>query len=142
MPNHVHCIIVNNGAGNPILTRANGINNGPNMDLPLINGEIPIWGGTSNLDGSSFSDGSTNPDGSSNSGEHMGSPLSSVMQWFKTMSTNEYIRGVKTLDWERFDGKLWQRNYWEHIIRDERSYNAIRKYILNNPRNWIVDKLR
>jgi len=75
-------------------------------------------------------------------GPPQGSPLGTVMQWFKTMSTNEYIRGVKTLDWKRFDGKLWQRNYWEHIIRDERSYNAIRKYIINNPRKWDVDKLR
>lgn len=124
MPNHVHCIIVNNGAGNPFLARANPINNGPNLDRPLINGETSILGGSSIL------------------GEHMGSPLSLVMQWFKTMSTNEYIRGVKTLDWERFGGKLWQRNYLEHIIRDERSYNAIRKYIINNPRNWNVDKLR
>jgi REP element-mobilizing transposase RayT len=81
-------------------------------------------------------------DGLQNLGEHVGSPLGSVMQWFKTMSTNEYIRGVKTLDWKGFDGKLWQRNYWEHIIRDERSYDAIRKYIINNPRKWDVDKLK
>jgi len=130
MPNHVHCIIVNNGAANPILARANPINNGPNLYRPFIIGKTSI------LNGSSNSDGFLIP------GEHLGSPLSSVMQWFKTMSTNEYIRGVKTLNWERFDGKLWQRNYWEHIIRDERSYNAIRKYILNNARNWDVDKLR
>ena len=35
-----------------------------------------------------------------------GSPLSSVVQWFKTMSTNEYIRGVKQLGWTPFDRKL------------------------------------
>jgi len=41
-----------------------------------------------------------------------------IVQWFKTMLTNEYIRGVKKLGWRRFDGKLWQRNYWERIIQD------------------------
>jgi len=35
--------------------------------------------------------------------------------------------------------KLWQRNYYEHIIRDEQSYNAICKYIMNNPANWISE---
>ena len=53
-------------------------------------------------------------------GEHAGSPLpnkqnpslSQIVQWFKTMTTNEYIRGVKGLEWEPFQGKLWQRNYY------------------------------
>jgi hypothetical protein len=44
-------------------------------------------------------------------GEHIGSPLHRLVQWFKTMSTNEYIRGVKRNDWPAFPGKLWQRNY-------------------------------
>ena len=62
------------------------------------------------------------------------------MGWFKTMSTNEYIRGVKNHDWTRFDGRLWQRNYWEHIIRDERAYSNISNYIISNPANWRNDK--
>ncbi|MBW8331663.1 MAG: hypothetical protein K0M40_06575 [Prolixibacteraceae bacterium] len=56
------------------------------------------------------------------------------------MSTNEYIRGVKTLDWPRFDKKLWQRDYWEHIIRDEQSYQNIANYIINNPSKWKNDQ--
>lgn len=75
-------------------------------------------------------------------GEHIGSPLHQIVQWFKTMTTNEYIRGVKTLGWKRFDGKLWQRNYWEHIIWDDQSYEDISKYIINNPKNWHTDKLK
>ncbi len=73
-------------------------------------------------------------------GEHAGSPLHSVVQWYKTMTTNEYIRGVKNNGWRRFNGKLWQRNYWEHIIRDEKSLNTIRDYIINNPAKWAEDK--
>lgn len=73
-------------------------------------------------------------------GEHIGSPLRGVVQWFKTMTTNEYIRGVKTLGWPPFNGKLWQRNYHEHIIRNEQSYQTISEYIINNPAKWAVDK--
>jgi len=36
---------------------------------------------------------------------------------------------------------LWQRNYYEHIIRDEQSYQRISSYIINNPKNWKDDKL-
>jgi len=72
-------------------------------------------------------------------GEHTGSPLHEIVQWFKTMTTNEYIRNVKSNDWKRFDKKLWQRNYWEYIIRNERSYKNISKYIINNPKKWNED---
>lgn len=37
-------------------------------------------------------------------------------------------------------GKLWQRNYYEHIIRDERAYRNISHYIINNPAKWYDDK--
>ena len=39
-----------------------------------------------------------------------------------------------------FDEKLWQRNYYEHIIRNEQSYNNISNYIINNPAKWQEDK--
>jgi REP element-mobilizing transposase RayT len=74
-----------------------------------------------------------------NKGEHMGSPLPRIIQWFKTMATNEYIRGIDAQGWERFNGKLWQRNYYEHIIRDEKELNRIREYIVNNPMQWDLD---
>jgi len=64
-----------------------------------------------------------------------------AVDWFKTMTTNAYIRGVKEHGWQRFNGKLWQRNYWEHIIRDERAYENISHYIQNNPIKWGDDKL-
>ncbi len=35
---------------------------------------------------------------------------------------------------------LWQRNYYEHVIRDESDLNRIREYIINNPRNWENDE--
>ncbi len=35
---------------------------------------------------------------------------------------------------------VWQRNYHEHIIRNEQSYHNIANYILNNPAKWVEDK--
>ena len=37
-------------------------------------------------------------------------------------------------------GKVWQRNYHEHIIRNEQSYQTIAQYIINNPAKWNDDK--
>jgi REP element-mobilizing transposase RayT len=74
-------------------------------------------------------------------GEHTGSPLHAIVQWFKTMTTNEYIRGVKTLGWQPFNKRVWQRNYYEHIIRDHNDYARIAGYIADNPANWANDDL-
>ncbi len=38
-------------------------------------------------------------------------------------------------------GSIWQRNYYEHIIKTEKAYRNITNYIINNPRNWEDDKL-
>ena len=74
-------------------------------------------------------------------GEHIGSPLQRVLQWFKTMTTNAYIRGVKQYGWPSFNARLWQRNYYEHIIRDQRAYEKIAEYIIENPMRWSDDVL-
>jgi REP element-mobilizing transposase RayT len=67
--------------------------------------------------------------------------LGDIIGAFESITTVEYIRGVKNNNWESFNGKLWQRNYWEHIIRNDKSYNRISEYIINNPQNWDNDKL-
>ncbi len=66
--------------------------------------------------------------------------LFKTIQWFKTMTTNHYIRGVKNNGWKPFDRRLWQRNYYEHIIRNETDLNKIRTYIKNNPQMWNRDR--
>lgn len=65
-----------------------------------------------------------------------------IMEWFKTMTTNEYIRGVKLYDWKRFHKKLWQRSYHDIIIRNEKSYHNIVNYIKQNPEKWKNRKSR
>ena len=73
-------------------------------------------------------------------GAHAGAPLPEIVQWFKTMTTNEYMRSVKSLGWPAFPGKLWQRNYYEHIIRNEAELDRIRIYIADNPCRWSLDE--
>jgi REP element-mobilizing transposase RayT len=83
---------------------------------------------------------------SSTSADMDGSPrgavptLGQIVGWFKTMTTNEYIRGVKQLGWPPFSGRVWQRNYYEHVVRNDRTLNAIRRYIADNPVRWGWDR--
>jgi REP element-mobilizing transposase RayT len=42
--------------------------------------------------------------------------------------------------WPVFYKRLWQRNYYEHIIRDQADYERIAGYILDNPVNWDQDE--
>ena len=66
--------------------------------------------------------------------------LGRVVGWLKTMSTNEYIRGVKEKDWPPFPGRLWQRNYYERILDSQKQLDAARVYIARNPANWHQDR--
>ena len=68
-----------------------------------------------------------------------GAPLPQVIQWFKTMTTNEYIRRVRQGHWPPFPGKLWQRNYYERVIHNDVELNAVRQYIAGNPAKWNQD---
>ncbi|CAK8714609.1 MAG: REP element-mobilizing transposase RayT [Candidatus Electronema aureum] len=67
--------------------------------------------------------------------------LPDVMRRYKTLTTKRYADGVKGCGWRPFPGKLWQRNYWERVIRDEHELNGIREYIENNPARWTEDQL-
>ena len=55
------------------------------------------------------------------------------------------VRGYKAAVTSQINGPdvkdlIWQSNYHEHIIRDEKSYQFISNYIVNNARNWRQDK--
>src|SRR5580704_16929151 len=66
--------------------------------------------------------------------------LSDVIRYFKMLTTRYYIKGVNENRFVAFDKKLWQRNYYEHIIRDEMSLDRIRQYIIDNPAKWAEDR--
>ncbi|MBP1629477.1 MAG: hypothetical protein H6Q15_370 [Bacteroidetes bacterium] len=140
MPNHIHFIVENIGSPKIVTSTATppvgaNLRVRPTNNVHPTNFIPPI----ENIQSNEFVQ--SNKHGENIQGEHIGSPLRGVIQWFKTMTTNEYIRGVKQLGWESFDGKLWQRNYYEHIIRNEKSYLRIAQYINNNPEHWKEDKM-
>jgi REP element-mobilizing transposase RayT len=65
--------------------------------------------------------------------------LGDVVGAFKSLATIGYIDGVKTEGWPAARGRLWQRNYYEHVIRDEGALNRIRRYVDDNPARWEFD---
>jgi REP element-mobilizing transposase RayT len=109
----------------------------PNVDTDEYRVMPNHFHGIIPITGSVGADLRVGPDGT---GEHIGSPLHRIVQWFKTMTTNEYIRAVKQSRWPPFCGRLWQRNFYEHIIRNEKSLQGIREYIVNNPLQWELDR--
>jgi len=110
MPNHFHGIITIVGA--------------PPRGRPVIDGEY----------------GRTPVEYAKPGRPHGAAPtVGNAMNWFKTMTTNAYIKGVKTADWLPFHGRLWQRNYHERIIRSDAELDAARKYIGENPLQWDMD---
>ncbi len=59
---------------------------------------------------------------------------------------SEVVRAFKTFSARRINelggapgAAVWQRGYYEHIVRGEKSLSEIRRYIADNPRNWAAD---
>ena len=124
MPNHLHAIIVLMGNGMDMASRFGlGIDD---LDLESADGNagVPLQIGEGK---------STRPIVKDPS-------LGSVLQWFKTMTTNMYIRGVRELDWKPFAKRLWQRNYYDHIIRNGLALERTRDYIRDNPLYWSLQR--
>jgi len=59
--------------------------------------------------------------------------LGEIVRTFKAVSTRA-IRHTANSDF------AWQRNYYEHVIRDDESLNRIRQYIFDNPGRWAFDR--
>ena len=62
-----------------------------------------------------------------------------VVGTYKSLVANGCLAIFKTKN--ETMGKLWQRNYWEHIIKNDNAYIMIVEYIRNNPSKWKDDKL-
>ncbi|MEK7310500.1 MAG: hypothetical protein AAB382_00895 [Chloroflexota bacterium] len=65
--------------------------------------------------------------------------LGDVMGAFKSLVFTVYLDWVEAYDPNR-RAKFWQRNYYEHVVRNERELHAIRRYIQNNPLKWALDR--
>ena len=59
---------------------------------------------------------------------------------YKSLVANGCLEIFKQKNPDEMMGKLWQRNYHEHIIRNELSYQRIAEFIINNPKKWNDDK--
>ena len=60
-------------------------------------------------------------------------PLSVIVRSFKSAVTRR-VNAIRATD-----NPVWQRNYYEHVVRDERALDRIRRYILENPIRWADD---
>ena len=148
MPNHVHGIIV-------ITNHPNNNNPNPNSNLNLnCRGEAFVPGYNDTLPKSSFTNASPIPgyndtspipgcnDTSSIPGCNGTSPprgtqsgsIGAILQNFKSVATRRVNRITRN------SGTLWQRNYHEEIIRNEKAYENIRRYIVENPLSWDEDE--
>jgi hypothetical protein len=65
--------------------------------------------------------------------------LGDVVGAFQSLVFTVYLDWIQANDPTR-RAKFWQRNYYEHIIRNERELQAIRRYIRQNPDNWALDR--
>ncbi len=64
--------------------------------------------------------------------------LPEVVHRFKSLSTKRFSDEAKREQATGFTGRLWQRNYWERIVRDDTEWQALRKYIRENPSKAII----
>lgn len=110
MPNHFHAIVIINRRGESCIRPSEPL--GDHKDRPY---------------------------GKRLQGTSEGS-IGRIVQAFKSITTHQYIRGVRDYGWSPFSGKLWQRNYYEHIVRDEKEWQLISDYIAANPINWALDR--
>ncbi len=131
MPNHLHGIVhimAANPVGAPLVGAPVSIVGAP-VSMPIETG-APTRGAPTNCDVSGCVGGAPTR-GVPTVGDAVGA--------FKSLTTNAYIDSVRHAGWQPFDRRLWQRNYYEHIIRDEESYERIADYIRNNPPRWRED---
>ena len=57
-----------------------------------------------------------------------------------TQSISDRIRSLKTLVSKKIGVSIWQRSFYDHVIRSEKDYLGIRQYIDNNPAGWAEDE--
>ena len=54
-------------------------------------------------------------------------------------NVSDLVRSWKTLVSKELGSSIWQRSYYDHIIRGEAEYTEIAAYIENNPAKWSED---
>ena len=126
MPNHIHCII-------QILDRSE-------LHSPLNYKDNLADIGTNHSSNHAIGDSSDDQIGdfSKKMGEYS-SPLRGPSNNIGAIVRGYKSTVTKQLNILNIGCPVWQRNYYEHIIRDELSYQQISNYIKNNPEKWEND---
>ena len=120
MPNHIHGIIV-------ITDHPNNNNSRGEAFVPITEDTAPQISATNASPFPGCND--TAPPHGTQSGS-----IGAIIQNFKSVATRRVNRITRN------SGTLWQRNYYEEIIRNEKAYENIRRYIVENPLNWDEDE--
>ncbi|WP_306547897.1 transposase [Desulfobulbus sp.] len=76
------------------------------------------------------------PNATNRRGERAPKSLGALIAGFKSAATKRINQMRQTPG-----PPIWQRNYWEHIVRNEKDLHEIRQYICNNPMSWAMDTL-
>ncbi len=145
MPNHVHGILeivtrAGNAAQDEIGAAAAGTDTLAATRVVAPNNPVARDDNATSNDLAASNDMGKPEEGATTRVASVDKTVGDMMGAFKSITTVEYINGVKNLSWQPFNGKLWQRDYHEHIIRNEHSYENIADYIINNPARWRDDK--
>jgi putative transposase len=130
MPNHVHGVIILVGAGTrpaPMQAPAPAPMQAP---APAQKGDHEGRPYDGDLDEASGVGATT----------RVAPTVGEIIGAYKSITTVLYTRGVKQFGWPAFRARLWQRNYYEHIIRNENEWTHIQEYIANNPMQWELDR--
>jgi len=143
MPNHIHGIL----CINPVPTSTNPVG------APLAGAQIPPGAQMppdtprtnhpvgAPLAGAQISPDAQFPPGASETRAtaRVAPTVGGVIGAYKSLVFNRCLLVAKQNG--KYLGNLWQRNYWERVIRDETELHIIREYIHNNPGRWELDKL-
>ena len=126
MPNHIHGIIILNGRGelhSPLNMITGNTISGNAITHNAITGNA-ITGNA--ITGNKRGECNSPPRGPSNN-------IGAIVRGYKSSVTKQF-------NLLNIGCTVWQRNYHEHIIRNEKSYQTIAEYIVNNPSKWNNDK--
>lgn len=128
MPDHFHCIVeITNAVSNvgaPLVGARNEA--ASHVRVPLVGARE---GQAQETNGQPQGTAQTTAQG-------VAQTVGSIIGAFKSITTVEYIKGVKEHGWQAYQKRLWLRNYYEHIIRNDGAFDRISEYIKNNPANW------
>jgi REP element-mobilizing transposase RayT len=145
MPNHLHGIIVlinhnsvqnSVGAGLADIPGEKQLTSQQNPPFPISQSQNSVGAGLADIPGEKQLTSQQNP------------PFPTFQSQTKPKNLPEILRGFKTFSARRINQMrrtsgvpVWQRNYYEHIIRNEESLQYIRQYTINNPLSWELDQL-